>query len=256
MTKTKILQRALRLFIVIIIVATIAVLGVLRYTDIQRRLKDGSSLMENPPDDHFVIGDEFTLPMPRLTLPISNLITKQWMMDLRNYLSKIPSNSLISVTSGNSKYENVLLNWLISATVNTDPPLSHILILSLDKPLHQTLVEHGFDSVYVDFKDLLASDILERLQQRKHTVYFVLMILRQTVMRLMNHWGYDAANYDTDAIILKNPEQLYYGDFMNSDLIGSRGTFPGSVRKVLGLTLCAGTFMSKSTLETGIATNN
>ena len=204
---------------------------------------------------HFRIRDKFILPMPKMTLPIYKLITKPWMADLRNYLHQIPPNSTgspISIASSDSNYENVLLNWLLSAAVNTNPPLSHILVLSLDKPLHDTLVTHGFDSVYVDYRDLLASDVLKNIQNSDRLAFHVVMVLRLTVMRLMNHWGYDAANYDTDAIILKNPEDLYYGEFKDSDVIGSRGRFPESVKNVFGLTLCAGVFMVKSTQQTGM----
>ena len=140
--------------------------------------------------------------MEEYTLPIKNLIKKQWMMDLQAYLHRISPGSLISIASGDSSYENVLLNWLISATVNTYPPLSHILILSLDRPLHKTLVDHGFDSLYVDYNDLLASNLQDDNRGRPLAFYKV-MVARLTVMRLMNHWGYDTANYDTDAIILK-----------------------------------------------------
>ena len=78
----------------------------------------------------------------------------------------------------------------------------------------------------------------------------MVMVMRLTVMRLLNHWGYDAANYDTDALILKNPEQLFYDDLESSDLIGSRG-YSSVVKDVLGLALCAGVFMIKSTLGAG-----
>ncbi len=188
------------------------------------------------------------LPMEEFTLPIEELLKKQWMADLRDYLHKIPPGSLVSIVSSDSNYQNMLLNWLISAT-RIDPPLSHILILSLDKPLQRTLMNHGFDSVYVDYKDIL----IEKVWTNRRLILFMIETLRLTVMRLMNHWGYDAANYDTDAIVLKNPEQLYYGDFKNSDLIGSRGAFPGSVKAIFGLTMCAGAFMIKSTPKSGMA---
>ena len=70
-------------------------------------------------------------------------------------------------------------------------------------------------------------------------------------MRLLNHWGYDAANYDSDAIILKNPEVLFYEEFSDSHLVASRGRFPDSANEKFGLTMCAGMFMIKSSPETG-----
>lgn len=170
------------------------------------------------------------------------------MKDLQNYLHKIPpesngGSSLISILSCDSSFEDVLMNWLISATVNTHPPLSHVLILSLDQGLHRTLVKHGFDSVYVHSKELLV--------HADFSAFYVVLIVRLTVMRLLNHWGYDAANYDTDAVILKNPKHLYYGELQSSDFIGSRGKFPLKAVKKFGMALCAGVFMVKSSPETG-----
>lgn len=205
---------------------------------------------------HFVIRDHFTLPMPWATLPIYQIIKQQWMEDLRAYLLQVPtrtnsSRSLVSIVACDSKFEDVLLNWLISASMDTQPPLSHILILALDSQLQASLQEHGFDSVYVDSKQVLSRNILSKLATSSHSAFYMVMVLRLAVMRLLNHWGYDVANYDTDAIILRNPEQLYYGELGDSDVIGSRGKFPQEVMDSFGLTMCAGMFMIKSSLETG-----
>lgn len=227
--------------------------------DVQVDKKDlrSSYLMKYQPY-HFVIQDDFTLPMPRLTLPIYELIQRDWMEKLRDYLYQIPPNSTkshISIVACDSKFKDVLLNWLISAMVTTQPPLSHILIFALDRPLHSVLVEHGFDSVLVDPQDLLSASMLRGVEGSIRKAFYIVMVLRLTAMRLMNHWGYGVANYDTDAIILKNPEQLFYVDLSSSDLIGSRGKFPVSVRAVFGFTLCAGVFMVKSTPEIGMKKN-
>ena len=226
-------------------------------TAVDKKDLRSSYLMKYQPQ-HFVIQDEFTLPMPRLTLPIYDLITKRWMGNLRNYLRQIPPHSItspISIVSCDSKFTDVLINWLISATVETHPPLTHILVLSLDRPLHTTLTQHGFKSIHIDAKDLLSPEALYMVQDSSRRAFYVVMVMRLTVMRLMNHWGYSVANYDTDAIILKNPEQLFYRDLNASDVIGSRGKFPTSVKNVLGLTLCAGMFVTKSTPGTGIKTH-
>lgn len=208
---------------------------------------------------HFVIRDRFHLPMPRLTLPIYDLIRRPWMEDLRNYLYKIRPNSmssLINVVACDSKFKDVLLNWLIHAMVEIRPPLSHVLVLSLDLPLHTALTEKGFDSVCVYGQDFLTPETLDMLERSGRRMFHVAMISRLVVMRLMNHWGYDAANYDTDAIILKNPQHLYYDKLNSSVLIGSQGRYPSTVKAMFGLTLCAGVFMVKSTPQTGMFTNH
>ena len=219
-------------------------------------LKDLRSpyLMKYQPH-HFVIRDGFHLPMPRLTLPAYNLITRPWMEHLRSYLYKIQPNSahsLINVVACDSKFKDVLLNWLIHAMVEIRPPLSHVLVLSLDQALHTALIERGFDSVCVDGQDFLTPETLHMLEGSGRRMFHVAMMSRLVVMRLLNHWGYDAANYDTDAIVLKNPQILYYDKLNSSALIGSRGRYPEAVKAIFGLTLCAGVFMVKSTPQTGM----
>ena len=195
----------------------------------------------------FEIKEDFTLPMKDYTWPIDKLISKQFMIHLKHFLHKKPTGSLISMATSDSSYEDVLFNWLISATVNTNPPLSHILIISLDKPLHDALVKHGFDSIYIYYQDLL----LPKLWEMRRLSLSASVISRFTIMRVINHWGFDVANYDTDAIILKNPEQLY-SNYKKSDMIGSRGTFPELAFQIFGLTLCVGTFVIKSTPNIGM----
>ena len=73
-------------------------------------------------------------------------------------------------------------------------------------------------------------------------------------MRFLNHWGYDVANYDVDAIVARNPEPLYYDTFKDSGVIGSHGNFPSWIGDTWGgSTICGGAFMIKSGPETGEA---
>ena len=75
-------------------------------------------------------------------------------------------------------------------------------------------------------------------------------------MRLVNHWGFDIANYDTDAIILKNPEPLYYEQYRDSDFIGSYGHFPLDIRQEWGIAVCTGVVMIRSSIYTGNLTHH
>lgn len=220
----------------------------------ERKNVPSSHLIRCQPD-HFVIKEGFTLPVPQATWPIHNLLCEDWMIALRKFLGKISPNGStpISLVSSDSKYEDMLLNWLISATLKTTTtPLSHILVLSLDSSLHRTLERHSFNSIYVDSAILLRPNLLSILQAKQNLAFNMVMILRITVIRLLNHWGYDVASYDIDALVIRNPEELYYGEFSSSDLIGSKGRFPEQVKDVLGITLCAGVFMIKSTPNTGM----
>ena len=204
---------------------------------------------------HFEIKRNFILPFPETTISVYKLLCLDWMDDLRTFLTNISnSRSVISLVSANTAFEEMLLNWLISATIKTSKSISNILVLALDSSLHKLLQNHRINSVFINSSELLRPKKLNLLAQQKSSFYLA-MIARMTVMRLLNHWGYDVANYDADAVIFRNPEELYYGTFNSSDLIGSIGKFPEEVYKALGLTLCAGVFMIRSTNNTGKLSN-
>ena len=202
-------------------------------------IKEGSNRMTMSP--------ALTLPFPSSTIPAVNLLQQQWVDDLWHILSEIRiESSPIHILAGNSVYRELLLNWLIMAKVIVTPPLSNIIILSIDKALCDLLSKRNISCLFVDRKAYLRQNI----QQSFHLI----LILRLTVIRLLNYWGYDAANIDADAIILKNPEPLYE-KYKESDMVAGRGTYPPPLGRVWGATICAGTFMIRSTPNTGTYDN-
>jgi len=156
----------------------------------------------------------------------------------------------ITLVSSDYKYREVLLNWLISALVRVDRPLSNILVLSLDSSLHTLLQDRGFACIHIPPESLLNPVLSASLT--RHIAFTQVHVLRLTVMRFLNHWGFDVANYDTDAIIMKNPELLYYKRHQRSDFIGSYGHFPQQLQREWGIAVCIGVVMIKSSVRTGI----
>ena len=61
-------------------------------------------------------------------------------------------------------------------------------------------------------------------------------IVRLTVVRLINHYGYNLVNYDSDTILLMNP-QVYFEKHKHTDLIGTFGKGPMGLFKEWGVTL-------------------
>ena len=118
------------------------------------------------------------------------------------------------------------MNWLIAAMTQARPPLrsTHIVIFSIDKSICKLLRQQSVNCIFVAPKAFLTQTAVTHLTY-KNVAFSEVMVLRLTAMRLMNHWGYDTANYDTDAIILKSPESLYL-NYLKSHLIGSHGGFP------------------------------
>ena len=195
---------------------------------------------------------DFNLPVPFATLPLGQLLQVQWMKELRHYLNAVtPDSGPVTIVSSDYSYREILLNWLISALVQVDRPLSNVLVLSLDSSLHALLQGKGFACIHVPPEQLLRSVVINRLALTGHVAFTQVHILRLTVMRLVNHWGFDVANYDTDAIILKNPEPLYYKQYQDSDFIGSYGHSPADIKQEWGIAICIGAMMTRSSNNTG-----
>ena len=209
-----------------------------------------NSQMSPSTSDGFTSGHAFSLPVPFATLPLGRILQTQWMKELRDYLGSLkPHSGPITLVSSDYKYREVLLNWLISALVRVDTPLSNVLVLSLDPSLHTLLRGRGFACIHIPPESLCPA-LTANLTS--HVAFKQVHVLRLTVMRFLNHWGFDVANYDTDAIIMKNPEPLYYQKYGGSDFIGSYGHFPHEMQREWGLAVCIGVVMIKSTIHTGI----
>ena len=136
-------------------------------------------------------------------LPLSDIDNSVWIRNLRKHLSNLSGHKIINLVTSNSLYQDVLLNWLISAVVRSKLDLQSVLVISLDVSLHVRLFTRGIPTVFVPLYKMI----------HRHTNFTKpfdkVMMLRLAVMRLLNHWGFDVHNYDTDAILLRNPQILY-----------------------------------------------
>ena len=190
------------------------------------------------------------LPFPSATLPVSELLQQKWVKDLQQILLNFPQKSApVFTVTCNYNYRDVLLNWLIAAKTQIDPPLTHVIVFSLDKDLWDLLANQGILCVFVNPK----SFIKRRLLLEGVEVFYQILILRITAIRLINLWGYDAANVDTDAVVLRNPEALFSSSkYKDSDMIASSGKFPFYLKAKWGVTLCGGFFLIKSSAASGI----
>ncbi len=166
-----------------------------------------------------------------------------WIPPLQAALHTMSSTRLNMVVS-DGQFKSVLFNWLIASLVKLPRPLDNVLVIALDPDLHTLLEERGITSVYVDKKTIVSAD-REMLTPQSH-----IWIIRTTVYRLISHWGYDIAIFDTDAILIKNPTDLFdsYGDV---DIVGSAGTFPFPLGKKWGVTFCMGVALFRHTHKTG-----
>ena len=199
---------------------------------------------------NFTIRPTFSLPVHLATLPLSQILHTHWLQALKNFLNSFnPHSGPVTIVSSDYSYREVLLNWLISAHVRVDRPLSNVLVLSLDASLYTLLKDSGVACIHIPRQSLLSSALIAGLT--KHIGFTQSQVSRLTVTRFIIHWGFDVALYDTDAIILKNPELLYYKRYGDSDIIGTYGHFPQQIMQEWGIAICIGVAMFKSTTHTG-----
>ena len=202
-----------------------------------------SSVAMTPSLGRFAIWPGFHFPQPRAVKPMTEVAWAEWMKDLQSTLGRFNTHQVTMVTS-NQPYRDVLLNWLISATVNARLPLETILVISMDKPVHSLLKDRGLWSVLVT-----PDALLTQLAQGMGTFNQVMMT-RLAIIRVLNHWGYDVANYDTDAILLRDPWPVFKSH-SESDIIGTFGKFPTLLYKQWKAALCTAVLVVRSSAQTG-----
>ena len=108
--------------------------------------------------------------------------------------------------------------------------------------LHLLLHSKGLPSVYVDPETITCGKVHRKISR--------IWIARCAVYRLLAHWGYDVMAYDSDAIVLKNLQDILAA-YPDSDVIGSSGFYPRDLGAKWGQTLCMGVALFRSTRKTG-----
>ena len=191
--------------------------------------------------------DSLSLPFPSVTLPTKTLLRQKWVKDLQQTLlnfESAPSAAPIFTITCNYEYRDIFLNWLIAVKIRIDHPLARVIIFSLDRELWAFLKHHNISSILVEPKSfILKAKVLSQ-------PFYQILIIRITALRLLNYWGYDAVNIDSDAIVLKNPEPLF-SDYKDSDIVASNGRFPYNLGNKWGATICGGMFLIRSSTGTG-----
>ena len=197
----------------------------------------------------FNISHSLQLPYRSKVRSVDEILETQWAPELWRHLSELDTK-YVSLCIGNSAYKESIVNWLIAALVITQPPLENVLVISLDTKLHEFLQGHDINSVFIDPWTILRSDV------KLATNFSHIWVTRLVLFRLINHWGYTVATYDSDAIPVKNPQTLF-AKFEDSDLVGSRGTYPFNLhRQWKSATMCMGVTLFRASEGTGIPEAN
>ena len=188
------------------------------------------------------------LPYPKVIRPLNEILASQWVTEIQKYLNGIKTR-YISLCLGDSRYMEAVVNWLISALVVIEPPLENVLVVSINTELYELLHQHRIDSVFIDPQTIVQKGI-DLPTNNSH-----IWIMRVVLFRLLNYWGYTVATYDSDAILVKNP-QLLFAESNSSDLVGSQGVYPFDLhREWRSPTFCMGVALFRASERTGQYTN-
>ena len=195
-----------------------------------------------------------TMPFSTVLMNRTSLLKTDWVMRLYNYLHTTDTSVSphVNMVFGDYDHRLLVLNWITAALFKIQPPLHNILVVSLE----QTLCDYLLMS-----RDFLVTCITVPVEE----ILFLLpefpkfvewkrgMLVRMPVLRLITHWGYDVAAYDSDAVLLRNP-QVLYDNKPNFHIISSAGTFPPHLSKKWGVALCAGGILLRASSALGEAT--
>lgn len=196
---------------------------------------------------NFLSRQPFSLP-DDYSRPLKDILTQDWVCDLQRFLKNINEEKhIVNMIAANSNFTDPLLNWLIASLMRLEEPMVDVIVISLDRDLHNTLINRGISSLLVTPDMVMRTEDFPEVYHMHNGFYQA----RMMVMRLINHWGYDAANYDTDAVILQNPQSIYDAP-ENADIdifAGFAISFPPVLHKKWGATLCNGAWLVRSNQE-------
>lgn len=193
----------------------------------------------------FTVKGYMSWPLPLYTR--TDVLQAQWVKDLKQYLSRVTAFKQISIVTANIEHKEVVLNWIISAIIVGKLPLENVLVLSISRSLHELLISKKINSIYVHPSSVISTSGLKRITSAFNQIH----IVRLTFFRLINHWGYDVVMYDSDAIVLKDPQPLFDAH-PGVELVGSAGKGPESIGRVWGRTICTGVLLMRSTPNLGM----
>ena len=183
--------------------------------------------------------------------PMKKIVESKWLDNLISFVQAARPNTPITLVASTSNHLSLLLNWLILAQLRLEHPLQNVLVIFLESSPYKLLQEKHIPSLYIPLSDLYKIDGKHIKGARPGRMGLAQVdIVRTTVMRIINHWGYDVANFDTDALILKNPQPLYER-YHKSHLIGTAADIPLILHSRWGFTVCMGAVMMRAAKQTG-----
>ena len=203
----------------------------------------GSTPQPRVPGVDFSIREPFHFPLPHYSRSKQDLLRSPWISQLQSFLRRIQGTQ-VSLVTASIEHQDVLLNWLISALLVVQPPLQNVLVLTLDREVFDLVSQRNISALYVSEGMVISerANVSRRFSQ--------VHVVRLSVLRLVNHYGFSVVNYDCDAIVLKNPQPIFDGH-RDADIIGTFGKGPGQLYVKWGITLNTGVMLLRSNAKLG-----
>lgn len=181
------------------------------------------------------------MPHPTAFLPVDEIFQAAWVTELRNFLKTCSSNT-VTLTAASQDYTANLLNWLIAALATVDPPMPNVLVLSFDANLSAMLVSKDIASIYVPYSSVIVNP--DRIGIGN------IWMTRLAVLRIINYFGFNVYQFDTDAIILRNPQPIF-DLYESSSVVSARAMLPFELGKQRwGFTASMGAVLFRNTRHT------
>lgn len=172
-----------------------------------------------------------------------------WYQSLLNFTQRLEPNETVFMVCSDKTFKEALLNWLVSTLVWLENPPS-ILVVSNQAKVCSFLKDQ---EVPVECLSVSAAALLDQegMNMVKGHQFRQVLVVRMSVLRILNHLGHNVVNMDTDAIMLRNPIPVleWNGD---SDVVGTYGgKLPPRLFGKWGVVVCMGAVMIRSTPKTG-----
>ena len=150
--------------------------------------------------------------------------------NILNSLSQHDSPQIITVS--NYDYREITLNWVCALNKLN---INNYLVVSLDQKVHDYFNQKNINSALIETENKVGVILKFKLQL--------------SIYLLKN--GIDFIFSDTDAVWLKNPNDIFLNEKNESDLVITMGTtHPKKVYNKWGFVMCTGLFFVKSSNKT------
>ena len=177
-----------------------------------------------------------------------------WVGELHEFLLRTKRERIPQVSMVVTDYRSVelLLNWLIVALVRLSPPLHNVMVIGLDEKVCKLLAGRNISCIHVDPDTFMKKSYIN--SGSSFTSLLPVYRAPQTrllVARLINFWGFSFASYDTDALVLRDPQPIFDG-LRGADIVAGTGArWPRWAAREWGFAVCLGAVMMRSGVATG-----